>query len=215
MRLAVFDLDGTLTRHDTLVPYLLGFLRRHPGRLWRLVFVPPAVAVFLLDGGDRGRLKSALLRRILGGVPRAQLDSWTEQFVADVVASGLCPGGTRRLAAHRSAGDHLVLLSASPDIYVPQIARRLGFAEAVCTGVRWDGERLEGSLTTENRRGEEKLRCIEALRRAHPGLACSAYGNSASDLPHLRVVEHGVFVNGGTGGRRAAAALGLPCERWC
>ena len=35
---AVFDLDGTLTWHDTLMPFLASFLRRHPGRwfgLWR------------------------------------------------------------------------------------------------------------------------------------------------------------------------------------
>jgi phosphoserine phosphatase len=31
-RLAVFDLDGTLTRRDTFVPYLQGWLARHPAR---------------------------------------------------------------------------------------------------------------------------------------------------------------------------------------
>ncbi len=38
---AVFDLDGTLTFHDTLMQFLASFLRRHPRRclgLWRLPF---------------------------------------------------------------------------------------------------------------------------------------------------------------------------------
>ena len=39
-RLAVFDLDGTITRHDTLVPYLMGYGRRHPAGLWRLWRLP-------------------------------------------------------------------------------------------------------------------------------------------------------------------------------
>jgi phosphoserine phosphatase len=30
MRIAVFDLDGTITRRDTLVPYLQGWRHRHP-----------------------------------------------------------------------------------------------------------------------------------------------------------------------------------------
>ena len=29
MRIAVFDLDGTITRRDTLLPYLRGWRRRH------------------------------------------------------------------------------------------------------------------------------------------------------------------------------------------
>ncbi|MBS0396430.1 MAG: HAD-IB family hydrolase, partial [Proteobacteria bacterium] len=57
----MFDLDGTLTWHDTLVPYLLAALRRHPGRLARLAPVPLAALRFVLDG-DRGRLKSGLVR---------------------------------------------------------------------------------------------------------------------------------------------------------
>ncbi len=32
VELAVFDLDGTITRRDTLVPYVFGFLRRAPWR---------------------------------------------------------------------------------------------------------------------------------------------------------------------------------------
>jgi len=32
--IAIFDLDGTITRRDTYAAYLLGYLRRHP-LLWR------------------------------------------------------------------------------------------------------------------------------------------------------------------------------------
>ena len=40
----MFDLDGTITRHDTLLPYLLYALGRHPRRLLRLWRVPAAVS---------------------------------------------------------------------------------------------------------------------------------------------------------------------------
>src|SRR2546421_8145211 len=48
----------------------------------------------------------------------------------------------------------LALLSASPDVYVPAIAAALGFAEVLCTGVEWNGDRLVGRLTTPNRSEE-------------------------------------------------------------
>jgi HAD superfamily hydrolase (TIGR01490 family) len=215
LKLAVFDLDGTITRRDTLAGFVFGYVRGHPRRAWRMGVVPLAAAAFFLDGRDRGRLKARLVRGVLGGLRRADLAPWTGAYIEKVMREELCPGAVARLAAHRAAGDHLVLLSASIDLYVPELGQRLGFAETICTQVRWTGERLDGSLLTPNRRGEEKVRCLEAIRSRFPGIECCAYGNDAADLAHLRRVEHGVLVNGNEQARRRAAALGIRCERWC
>ncbi len=211
----IFDLDGTLTRRDTLFGFLLGFVRAHPRRSWRLAVLPPAMAAYFLGGRDRGRLKERLTRGLLFGASRAEVGAWTEEYVARVLRDELCPGARLQLARHRDAGDHLVLLSASLDLYVPAIGKRLGFHETVCTGVRWNADRLDGRLTTANRRGEEKVRCVEAIRAQHPGLEVCAYGNDAADLLHLCRVDHGVLTNGNERARRAAARLGIPCESWC
>ena len=118
------------------------------------------------------------------------------------------------MEAHRRAGDRLVLLSASPDLYVPRIGALLGFATTICTEMIWHGERLDGALKTLNRRGEEKRRCIEALRAQYPAASIAAYGNSASDLPHLCVATHPLLVNGNSAARREAAARGVPVADW-
>src|SRR5208282_1206614 len=80
---ALFDLDGTLTWRDTLLPFLLGFLRRHPRRvlgLWRLPF---ALARYWRDR-DRGALKSRLIRMVMQGESRTVLDAWAESFVGNL-----------------------------------------------------------------------------------------------------------------------------------
>jgi phosphoserine phosphatase len=105
-------------------------------------------------------------------------------------------------------------LSASVDLYVPRIGRRLGFDETICTGIAWRDGRLDGALTTPNRRGEEKRRCIEALRQRYPGARIAAYGNSGSDLPYLVAVDEPVLVNGGSRAERAARRLSLRVEDW-
>jgi phosphatidylglycerophosphatase C len=213
MQLAIFDLDGTITRHDTLVPYVFGYLRGHLWRVPRLLAVLPALLRFAMER-DRGELKSALIRRVLGNVPRSLIDEWTARFVPKLLENGTFIQARERVAAHRAAGDRMVLMSASPDLYVPAIARALNFDEMVCTGIRWDGDRLNGQLATPNRHGEEKTRCLEALRARYPGVAVSAYGNAASDLSHLCRVEHGMLVNGSGPARRTAAAAGLRIESW-
>ena len=212
---ALFDLDGTLTWHDTLGAFLAGYVRRHPARLPRLWRLAPAALEYLAAGRDRGRLKSRVIRAVLGGEPRERIDAWADRFVEGMRGAGMFrPAALAALESHRAAGDHLVLLSASPDLYVPRIGRLLGFELTLCTGVAWDAHTLDGRLTTPNRRGEEKSRCLQTLRGRFPGAAITAYGNSASDLPHLRLAERAVLVNGGGGARRSAAAAGIPTALW-
>lgn len=211
-RLAVFDLDGTLTRRDTFLPYVRGWLaRRSRGLPFGVI---GAVLRFLAGGRDRGRLKSDILKLCMGGASRDEVRAWTAEFVSGLGERDLCPGAWPAVAAHQAAGDRLVLLSASVDLYVPAIGDRFGFAETICTGVRWQGDILDGALATENRRGEEKLRCIEALRRRFPGLAISAYGNSGSDLAHLAAVERPLLVNADGRARRRAAEMRIPVADW-
>jgi phosphatidylglycerophosphatase C len=212
--IALFDLDGTLTWGDTLSPFLLGFVRRRPHRalgLWRL---PLALARYWQDR-DRGALKSSVIRMLMRNEKRSVLDAWAQSFVA-----GLKPEHRFRtlalavVEAHRAAGDHLVLLSASPDLYVPRIGQLLGFERTLCTEIEWQGERLDGRLKTPNRRGEEKLHCLAWLREQYPGSPVIAYGNSASDLDHLRHADRALLVNGNSAARRLAAKFNIAVSYW-
>jgi phosphatidylglycerophosphatase C len=212
--LALFDLDGTITRHDTLLPYVGGFLRRHPGRLLHLVQALPALVRFALGRADHGQLKSAWIRAAMGGSARAQVEAWTARFVPHLLSDGLRADARAAIEAHRRAGDTLVLLSASPDLYVPAIGRALGFAETLCTQVQWADEHLVGTLTTANRRGSEKARCLAALRVRYPQLPIVAYANGASDLEHLALADRASLVNGSRRAKRVAARLGVARLAW-
>jgi phosphatidylglycerophosphatase C len=216
MRLVVFDLDGTITYRDTLLPYVTGYLARaHRSRL-RMLGVIPTLLGFGVGVADHGAVKSAFIRGTLGGATRAQLAAWTEEFVPWVVRHGSSPGALKMIRTHREAGDHLVLMSASTDLYVPQVGQALGFQDVICTGVAYDAAgALDGALTTANRRGAEKVRCFQALRREHPGLQTVAYGNAGSDLAHLRLADAPRLVNASARTVRQAAALGIaPYAAW-
>lgn len=213
MPIAIFDLDGTITRHDTLLPLVLRRLSRRPWRLLRLLGVLPAVLRFAADR-DRGALKQALLRATLRGTPRAEMAAFAQAFVRDKIAHGCFREALAMVRRHRDAGHHMVLMSASVDFYVPEFGRQLGFDQVISTEVRWEGECLDGTLTSANRRGEEKARCLGELLAQRPDPETFAYGNSASDLPHLRLVRHGMLVNGSIAARRAAAELGVSCVDW-
>ncbi|HEX6638391.1 MAG TPA: HAD-IB family hydrolase [Steroidobacteraceae bacterium] len=213
MPIAFFDLDGTITHRDTLFPLVVRQLSRRPLQLLRLVLVLPALLRFVLDH-DRGRLKQSLLRSTLRGVSRAELAATSRAFVRDTLARNCFQDALAAIRRHREQGHFLVLMSASVDFYVPEFASQLGFDEVICTGVAWNGDRLDGTLTTANRRGEEKARCLRELVAQRNDPHTFAYGNSDSDLPHLELARHGLLVNGSVGARRAAAALGVATAEW-
>ena len=185
----------------------------YPARARGLWLVPFVLAEFALRR-DRGVLKSRLIRALLGGLRRADVTAlttnflgrhWTRLFHAQALAA---------LERHRAAGDYLVILSASTDLYVPAIGARLDVDRVVCTELRWQDDGLDGALASANRRGAEKTRCIEALRALHAGATICAYGNARSDLDHLAKVDRGIVVNGSRSTRRRAAALGLATVHW-
>jgi phosphatidylglycerophosphatase C len=217
---AVFDLDGTLTWHDTLLPFLVGYALQHPSRLLRLWRLPAVFIRYLTAHRDRGLLKARLISAVMGGDSRSRVDAWAEAFVASLKRRrAFRPLALAALEAHRAAGDRLVLLSASPDLYVPRIGALLGFERTLCTELEWRSmpsseDRLDGALRSANRRGEEKSRCLAWLRTQYCGLPVVAYGNSQSDLPHLRQADRALLVNGSAKARRSAAATGIPVAEW-
>ena len=184
---AAFDFDGTITRGDTLLP----FLRRLCGG--------PAVARALarLPGGvifgrrfDREAAKVALLSRLLRGRALAEVEAAAERYADDVVRAGLRAPVVERLQWHRDRGDKVVVVSASPEIVVGAVVRRLGVDTVLATQLEVDDDaRLTGRLVGVNVRGAEKV----ARLRAHLGdeeVEVWAYGDSAGDrelLAHAAV----------------------------
>jgi phosphatidylglycerophosphatase C len=213
MPIAIFDLDGTITYRDTLFPLVLRQLARRPLHLLRLLLLLPAVVRFAFDR-DRAGLKQSLLRATLRGITRAELDATSRQFVTDTIAHRCFADALATVRRHREQGHYLVLMSASVDFYVPEFGRQLGFDQVISTGVAWQGDRLDGTLTTPNRRGEEKAVQLRALLAERNDTHTFAYGNSVSDLPHLKLARHGLLVNGNSSARREASALGIPTAEW-
>jgi phosphatidylglycerophosphatase C len=211
---ALFDLDGTLTWRDTLLPFLSGFLVRRPHRAFGLWRLPAALWSYWRDR-DRGDLKSRVIRMIMARERRSVIDAWAEAFVGSLKPKGrFRPLALAVVEAHRAAGDHLVLLSASPDLYVPLIGRLLGFERTVCTEIEWQNDMLDGHLKTPNRRGEEKSRVLAWLREQYRNHAIIAYGNSASDLDHMREADRALLVNGDAAARRLAAKWSIAVSNW-
>ena len=144
--LVVFDLDHTLSRRDTFLQYLVGFLLRNPARILRCIGLPFVVTKFYLGLVDNRQMKESFLSAVLGGIHRQEVEAWTKRYVPQLVSHGLNGKAMDVLRQHRQAGDLLVLMTASPDCYVLELGKILGFEEIICTATEFVAGRMSGRL---------------------------------------------------------------------
>ena len=192
---AVFDVDGTLTTGDCVLP----FLRRAAGRrLATTLLGHPLALAAGLGRRDRDRLK-ALACASLAGIPGVEIERLGDEFARDVASTRLREDTTARLRRHRELGHTVVLASASLDPYLAPLGRLLGADDVVCTTLERDGDgRLTGRLAGPNCRGAEKARRVRALLdgRGLEDAELWAYGDSEGDEPLLAIADHALRVDG-------------------
>ncbi len=192
--LALFDLDGTLIAWDTQVLFCDHVLRKEGWRRAYLLFFAamlPAAKIL----GDEG-MKRVFLS-YLWGVDRDTLVGWTHDFVAGFFPGRCYPEMLAKLQRHKDEGHLTVLASASPEFYVREVARVLGFDLALGTSIE-DAEKMRLLPDLVNHKGAEKVRRISEILGEPPGgiwPRSHGYSDSSADLPMLRCCVENTLVN--------------------
>jgi phosphatidylglycerophosphatase C len=190
---AAFDFDGTLTRRDTLLPFLL-YLLGGTVVLRHALVLSPTLAGYALGLIRNDVAKERVLVQCLSGMEMDVLRQEGERFAALVLPGLLRNEALRRLEWHRQQGHRCVVISASLDLYVRPWAHQAGFDDVIATHLemREDG-RVTGRLAEGNCYGAEKLRRLEALLGTKDGYILHAYGDSRGDRELLAGADHAYY----------------------
>ena len=193
MIISIYDMDRTITRRGTWLPWLLFWLRTEAP--WRVVLLPLlglAGVGYGLRLIDRGRLKSLGQRLVMGAsVPRARVAAAAAAFADQVIADDVFADAIVTFAAARATGQTLVLATASNRYYVDAIAARLGFDAVIATRSRWRGDTLLPGFDGVNCYGEAKRAMVDAWLADHGAAAAALrfYSDHLSDLPTFEMIE--------------------------
>ena len=185
---AAFDFDGTITTKDTFVPFLfLAFGRRRVsaafvGLGWQALCV-------VLGISSRDRLKEKIVTRLFAGESALRLQRVGEDH-ARRVQSWVRAAASRRISWHKERGHRLVLVSASLDLYLENVAEALGFDDLLCTRPSVKQNVFDGFLKGGNCRGPEKVRRLQALLGNLKDHELYAYGDSEGDRDMLAAADH-------------------------
>ena len=197
---AFFDVDNTLMRGASIYHFARGLAARDmftPLDLLKMSWVQ--VAYRLRGKEDSGHI-DAVRQSALAFVADhkvADIVELGEQIYDETMARRIWQG-TRDLALrHLAAGERVWLVTATPVELANILSSRLGLTGALGTVAEARDGVYTGRLVGGLLHGEAKAAAVRALA-AREGLdlaLCSAYSDSANDLPMLQLVGHPHVVN--------------------
>lgn len=186
---AVYDFDGTLTHVDSFLPFLREVAG--PVKFWGgLICLSPALAAHAAGFIPNWRLKEKFVGFYLRDKSLASLQPAIERFCHGRLQTLFNPRAVEKLRWHRENGHRLMILSASPELYLTTWGKSLGISEVLGTRLTLVNGTITGDLEGKNCHGEEKVARLQAVLGDLSTYEIYAYGDSRSDLPLLNLTEH-------------------------
>jgi HAD superfamily hydrolase (TIGR01490 family) len=210
---AFFDVDNTMMMGASLFWFARGLAARKYFRTRDLMQFVWQQAKFRIAGNESADDMHTIRENALAfvaGRPVAEIVQASEEIYDELMADRIWTG-TRVLAQqHLDAGQRVWLVTATPVELARIIAHRLGLTGALGTVAEIVDGQFTGRLVGELMHGEAKAEAVRALaeREGLDLTRCTAYSDSANDLPMLTLCGTAVAVNPDTELRSVARARG-------
>jgi phosphatidylglycerophosphatase C len=199
-RVAAFDVDGTLTTRDCVVP----FMRRVAGTSGLVggMLRSPGLLVSATARRDRDALKAASTSVAFRGRDFADVQAEADAFARSVFSDRLRSDVLASMRAHQQSGDTVVLVSASFELYLRPLAGLLRADDVLAVRLEVDDGQLTGRLEGPNCRGQEKVRrlheWLDLYAGGRPAVHVTAYGDSRGDRELLEDADVAHWVGSGS-----------------
>ncbi|MEY4365770.1 MAG: hypothetical protein RLZZ305_1114 [Actinomycetota bacterium] len=193
-----FDVDGTLTVRDCVMPFLAA-VAGPVGAVGALARVPFAT-LGARGTGRRDAAKRIAVRSCLGGRSEDEIIAKGQRFAERVARGWMRADTVARLRSHQREGLAVVLVSASLGPYLHPLGDMLEVDAVLCTEVEFSGGVATGEIVGENCRGAEKVRRLlewgSGAGFVGGGWLVAAYGDSGGDREMLAEAREAVHVGG-------------------
>ncbi len=193
--IAVFDFDGTLTKGDSFWRFLFysnGFFK---------VFFTGMSKFFLMLGSlispqtYADEAKEYLIAALLGSRNVDEIENLADNFARHLIKSRLKYRTVQRLRYHQMKHHEIVVISASPSLYLIPACKHLGIHKVIATDLEVKDGKYTGKYLLNNCRGPEKARRLKAFCEPFGVAFVYAYGNSNNDKEMLEYADIGIRVD--------------------
>ena len=185
--LALFDLDGTITRRDTLLEFTrfaVGETRYFSSMLY--LAVPLILQKTSVMSSQR--TKEIFLTHFFKDWKLADFEERCQQFDRDVLPGLVRPPALEAIQSYVQRGDRTIIVSASPQNWILPWAIQQG-VEVIATQLEVKEVRLTGRIAGKNCNGQEKANRIRELVNLSDYSQIIAYGDTSGDREMLQLAS--------------------------
>jgi len=190
MRKIIFtDLDGTLTYKDTYRRFLIKHfsIKRLISNFYSLLKVFILYIFRVKNGND---VKIETFKSFFSNKNVNEVESTIEKFVTNIEWN---KNVIDKIFKEKANGAKVIIVSASPDLYLESICNELGFHDYICTLVEFDSNIYTGKFIGKVCNFDEKVKRIKEYLDDEEYYKIS-YGNSKGDYRMLEYCEESYFV---------------------
>lgn len=184
---AFFDFDNTLSKGDSVVPFLLYCVCHRYASVSHLFRTVGAWIRHRFQHADDFIPVKETTFSFLKGMRKEEIDHICIDFVERVLSKRIFPEGVSEIERLRSNGYVTYIVSASCELYMNHIDRIIPVDHILSTECIFSDDTYTGKMGI-NCKGEEKRRRIkEALGMIPNPKNCVCYGDSPSDAAMLEL----------------------------
>jgi phosphatidylglycerophosphatase C len=185
--LSVFDFDGTLTKHDSFVPFLrFAFGKRVFARRMVRLALPTLKCVGRRL--TRDELKEVLIHTFMTGVDAKWIEEKAAEFCERYWTRLMRPSGLIAVATQVNSGAIVTICSASPAMVLKPFAERLGI-RLIGTNLEVKDGVLTGRISGHNCRCGQKVERLEAEYGPLSSYHLRAWGDTRGDYEMLAAAQ--------------------------
>lgn len=197
-KLAIFDIDYTITRKETLMEFFKYIVSKD---IKNIRFLPRALYSGLMYGikvYDEKRVKECFLK-FIENIEEEELAKLTKSFYDERLSTILYKDAVDMIKKLKNEGYMVVLISASPEFYVKEFYAIKEVDLILGTKFTFEGGKFIRKMSGKNCKGEEKVRRLnEVLKEKNIEVDFKnsyMFSDSLSDKPLLDLVGNPYLIN--------------------
>jgi HAD superfamily hydrolase (TIGR01490 family) len=197
-KLAIFDIDFTLTKKETSIELYKYMLKKDPKLIKHL---PRHLITLLLYGikfYDEKKSKEAFLR-FLDGVEEKEVQKIVKNFYREKLSSIIYEDAINMIKKLKNEGYKVYLISASGEFYLNELYNIKEVDKIIGTKFKVENGVFKSLMEGANCKGEEKIkRLMEELKKDNIEADFKnsyMFSDSLADLPLLKLVGKGYLIN--------------------
>ena len=187
MIVAFFDFDGTITKKDSFLDFVVFTKGRTEMFKGILLFLIPVLG-YKIGWVSGHKLKEKLITYFYKSCPYGKLQIQGEQYSQSRIDKIIRPKAIQRILWHKKQGHEIVVVTASLSVWIKPWCDQLNI-KCIATEIAIENNQVTGKLKGYNCIGKEKVTRIKKEFDIKALEYIYAYGNSEGDKELLAIAD--------------------------